>query len=435
MNGTDSRLFLWFICACALAGVVGHPRCSFVLVGHPSGSSRFQAPSPSFRSHCCERPAPALVSFAPLQSSCFKARVGGCRPLSLGIRPGCSLRRRHRCRSAGVQPDLFARPSTCSPASTPARTLLPSLRSQSATFGIPFRPHRFARSRRLTPPIAPLAWSFAPLLAQDSRACCIPLPILGFAAFLAFFGWVRHPKPAIAGRLVVGHAKTASSPRISYPSKNSPHRQPCRVAATVAPVVFCFPQSPSRPRRSRCRLRRTCPSFMGLHLRGVAPPMSPYRYPPFPACSRPILPGLCSPSRSFDLEIAPEVDASRTLCASIPAIEILVRSLPLLSFLPAETESERASLRSALASSRTRPAFRAGEPRAGHGGEGFIATFCREARRRDRKEAGVLGRKRLSTLVLGSREDPPGTPFSVPARLPSNRHLSVAGPHPPKWRA
>jgi len=62
-------------------------RSSFILVGHPTGSSRLQALSPSFRSYCYDRQAPALVSFAPLQSSCFKAPVGGFRPSLLGFAP------------------------------------------------------------------------------------------------------------------------------------------------------------------------------------------------------------------------------------------------------------------------------------------------------------------------------------------------------------
>jgi hypothetical protein len=40
-----------------------------------------------------------------------------------------------------------------------------------STSVVPFRPRRFARPRRLSPP-------------AGSRACCIPLPVLGFAAFL-----------------------------------------------------------------------------------------------------------------------------------------------------------------------------------------------------------------------------------------------------------
>jgi hypothetical protein len=178
------------------------------------------------------------VSFAPLQSSCFKCPDRWFPTLSLGIRPGCAFRRRHRCRSVGRQPYLSAPPSTCSPASTPAQALLPSLRSRSATFAIPFRPHRFARSRRFSPPIAPFARSFAPLLAQDSRACCIPLPILGFVAFLSSFGWSHLPTLAVSGRCADGHANAASPQRASYPSEDSPHPQPFRVSTTVASLVF-----------------------------------------------------------------------------------------------------------------------------------------------------------------------------------------------------
>jgi len=123
------------------------------------------------------------MSFAPLQSSGFQCPGRWLPTNSLGIRPGSAHHRRHCCRSDAREPDLSAPPSTSSPASTPAVTLLPSLRSRGANLAIPFRPHRFSRSRRLTPPIALLAQAFAPLLAQDSRACCIPLPILGFAVF------------------------------------------------------------------------------------------------------------------------------------------------------------------------------------------------------------------------------------------------------------
>jgi len=103
---------------------------------------------------------------------------------------------------------------------------------------IPFRPHRFARSRRFPPPIALLAQSFAPLLAQDSRACCIPLPILGFAAFRSSFGWFLLPTLAISGRSAAGHANDAYPQRGSYPLEDSPHPQPHRVSTTVASVVF-----------------------------------------------------------------------------------------------------------------------------------------------------------------------------------------------------
>jgi len=88
------------------------------------------------------------------------------------------------------------------------------------------------------------------------------------------------------------------------------------------------------------------------HLRGVAPQMSPYRRPPFPARIRPILSGLWPPSRSFDRGIAPVADASRTLCASIPARRNPCSfAAALVVRLWLEARGERASLRSAPASS------------------------------------------------------------------------------------
>lgn len=189
-------------------------RCSSGLVGHPAPRSSLSvtrldlrgfkqlvseltvrltsspmpwspSTSPSRRSYCYARRAPALVGFAPLQSSSSNALVGGFRPPLLGFAPGALTAADITAVAVLVAPDLPAPPSITSPASTPAATLLPSLRSRGANLAIPFRPHRFARSRRFPPPIAPLSRDFAPFLAQDSQACCILLPILGFAAFRA----------------------------------------------------------------------------------------------------------------------------------------------------------------------------------------------------------------------------------------------------------
>jgi len=125
------------------------------------------------------------------------------------------------------------------------------------------------------------------------------------------------------------------------------------------------------------------------HLRGVAPQMSPYRCSPFPAFYRPILTGLWPPSRSFDRGIAPVADASRTLCAGIPAIRNPCSFAAALVVPPwLEARCERASLRSAPASSSLtvqpmgwgtlrRPWWR-----------GVHRDGCREAERRDRDEAG-----------------------------------------------
>jgi len=60
----------------------------------------------------------------------------------------------------------------------------------------------------------------------------------GSLRFSSSFGWFRHPTLAIAGRCAAGHANAASPQRVSYPSKDSPHPQPFRVATTVASLVF-----------------------------------------------------------------------------------------------------------------------------------------------------------------------------------------------------
>jgi hypothetical protein len=236
-NGTDLRLFLWFTCDVALAGLLAIPRlvrpCRSPDWTFEHSSTIAVFPTVLLR--------PTSAGPRELRSSpefLFQGPGRWFPTLSRGIRPGRASRRRHCCRSVHLRPDLSAPPSTCSPASTPAAALLPSLRSRSANLMIPFRPHRFARSRRFPPPIALLAQSFAPLLAQDSRACCIPLPILGFAAFLSSLGWLRLPTLAIAGRCAAGHASDASPQRDSYPLEDSPHPQPHRVSTTVASVVF-----------------------------------------------------------------------------------------------------------------------------------------------------------------------------------------------------
>jgi len=60
----------------------------------------------------------------------------------------------------------------------------------------------------------------------------------GSLRFLSSSGWLRHPTLAIAGQCAAGHANSASPQRVSYPSKDSPHPQPFRVATTVASLMF-----------------------------------------------------------------------------------------------------------------------------------------------------------------------------------------------------
>lgn len=235
-NGTDSRLFLWFTCVAALAGSLAFPR-----LVHPCRSPEWIIEVSSiiavfpFRIATDDQSGPRELRSSP--ESWFQCPGRWFPTLSLGIRPGCAHHHRHCCRSDAPQPDLSAPPSTSSPASTPAPTLLSSLRSGGANLPIPFRPHRFSRSRRLTPPIGLLAQASAPLLARIRGLVASRCRSWGSLRFSPSSGWLRHPTLAIAGRCAAGHANSVSSQRVSYPSKDSPHPQPCRVSTTVASLM------------------------------------------------------------------------------------------------------------------------------------------------------------------------------------------------------
>jgi hypothetical protein len=90
----------------------------------------------------------------------------------------------------------------------------------TTAFGLPvsrpidsFRPRGFAPPRRFPP-------------HRGSRACCIPLPVLGFVAFPASVA-AAWPKPAtVDGK--------RSPRRVSHPSKNPPRLQPYRVTTALA---------------------------------------------------------------------------------------------------------------------------------------------------------------------------------------------------------
>jgi hypothetical protein len=136
---------------------------------------------------------------------------------------------------------------------------------------IAFRPRRFARPRRFSPPIARLSPGFSSpfTVRKDSRACCISLPIVGFAVFLPS----RRVEPAPGARpllavFLAGHYDCGFPQRSSYPPEDSPrlqldvlphlsdvsvrigsrHRAPCLLGLCVSP-------DPRPSRRSRCRSR------------------------------------------------------------------------------------------------------------------------------------------------------------------------------------
>jgi len=107
-------------------------------------------------------------------------------------------------------------------ASTPAPAACRRFGSEGSTFGFPFRPRGFAPPRR-----------FPPL--YESRACCIPLPILGFSAFPL---WSPGRRPE--------RYRAFPRCRIRTPRRN-PLRQPLRVTASVAPLPFSPDHRPISP--------------------------------------------------------------------------------------------------------------------------------------------------------------------------------------------
>jgi hypothetical protein len=117
--------------------------------------------------------------FAPLQSFADSPRSDD-RPSSPGIRPD---RRTHRTSLPdGVSSDLHTPPSTCSPASTPSAMSPPRLRPLVNQTRSPVPTSWFLT----TSPVCSAARSVRsahPFRCKESRACCIPLPIVGFIAF------------------------------------------------------------------------------------------------------------------------------------------------------------------------------------------------------------------------------------------------------------
>jgi hypothetical protein len=121
----------------------------------------------------------APVVFAPLQSFADSPRSDN-RPSSPGIRP-VRHPSGHRC-PARVSSDLLAPPSTCSPASTPSAMSPPHLRPLANQTRSPVPTSWF----HTTSPVCSAARSVRsahPFRCKESRACCIPLPIVGFIAF------------------------------------------------------------------------------------------------------------------------------------------------------------------------------------------------------------------------------------------------------------
>lgn len=144
---------------------------------------------------------------------------GPCRPC--GLRGPAKL----GCRDAP--------PPTCLPSvHSPESTLLPTrFGPEAACLGIPFRPRGFTPPRRL-PPLG------------RSRACCIPLPVMGFAAF-PDTGFLD--RPGTCTRQAPGRQECRCIPRDAV---HTPRRIPLDRSRTTSP----WPLPPCRSLLSRSPL-------------------------------------------------------------------------------------------------------------------------------------------------------------------------------------
>jgi len=158
--------------------------------------------------------------------------------------------------------------------STPATTASHRFGSEGSTPEVPFRPRGFSPPRRLPP-------------LHESRACCIPLPILGSTAF-----------PLVVSRSEDRDILRFPAMQVRTP-RRTPRRQPERVTASVAPLPFPA-RSPPLLARSRFRFQVCRGGRIGsvgfealLHRRVWCRPRR-CRW-----VNDPLLPGLRSSSRSF----------------------------------------------------------------------------------------------------------------------------------------
>jgi len=226
--------------------------------------------------------------FAPLQSGAMKPPFGRFTVACLASSKDEVVHAESHCPGRSTSGLLSWDSPRCSPPSASLRASTPEPKSLlNSAFG--FEPP--ARS------LVPSLWFFTTSTAcsaRSLRACCIPLPTLGFAAF-----------PGLASRRCRLDAWDHFPRRESHPSKNSPPLQPFHVAVVVASLPLSAPfrrsplQGPSngtmlaqRPGQSAHRSVRFCASshtprqrrfqrcrfvwdLAGSRLRGLSPLESP----------------------------------------------------------------------------------------------------------------------------------------------------------------
>lgn len=172
------------------------------------------------------------------------AEAVGCRPRDLRVAFSALAFRRSTSqhRSAVLLPLLgFVSPLRRFPC---ARPLPETIRWRRSA------PGSFPSGRRCHPPTpVPSSWSLTTATvssARRSRACCIPIPAMGFAAFPSF------PHPPLPESNVGVRSLSSRRP---HPSKNPPRPQPYRVTAACCPLAVS------------ARVRRAFDSLAGVPCR------------------------------------------------------------------------------------------------------------------------------------------------------------------------
>jgi len=162
--------------------------------------------------------------FAPLQSGAMKPPFGRFTVACLASSKDEVVHAESHCPGRSTSGLLSWDSPRCSPPSASLRASTPEPKSLlNSAFG--FEPP--ARS------LVPSLWFFTTSTAcsaRSLRACCIPLPTLGFAAF-----------PGLASRRCRLDAWDHFPRRESHPSKNSPRLQQFYVSVAVASLPLSAP--------------------------------------------------------------------------------------------------------------------------------------------------------------------------------------------------
>jgi hypothetical protein len=166
--------------------------------------------------------------------------------LSLGIRPGCSFRRRHRCRSAGVQPDLFR----------PSIDLFPGVHSRADIAAL-----ASVTKCQLRDPVPTSPFRTVPPVFSADCSTCVELCAIAGAGFAGLL----HPAADPGVRCVSCVFRVTLTPQTGHCWSTCSQAREDRFPAArfIPPEEFPPPAAVSR-RRDRCP-------------RGVCFPQSPNR--------------------------------------------------------------------------------------------------------------------------------------------------------------